>query len=282
MINKPIKPMLLQKSDTVPQGDYIHQMKFDGHRALLHYQNGCVRIFTRHGNECTSQYPEMQNLKLNADECILDGEMIVLDENGKPCFDSVMERFLTKNPEKRFQRVHSLPAHFVAFDNLLLNGKNVMYTPLEARLGLLNEVVTSGNIISVCPTFEDGNMLYDNVVQQSLEGIVSKRKSSRYQLDYRSESWVKIKNYQYETVQISGIRKKDFGWSLVKDGRYVGITEFVPSAERQAFHSIYKQLVVKEDSNWIHLVPQISCKVKFQCYTKKGYLRSPSVMGFVL
>jgi DNA ligase 1 len=75
-----MKPMLLHKSSDVPTDErFIHQLKFDGHRAIYHYDEGKVKIFTRHQNECTIQYPDMQGLRLTVSNCILDGEMIVFD-----------------------------------------------------------------------------------------------------------------------------------------------------------------------------------------------------------
>lgn len=115
-----------------------------------------------------------------------------------------------------------------------------------------------------------------------LEGIVSKRSESKYRMDFRSSDWLKIKNYLYETVSIAAIRKGDFGWSLIKDQKYVGLTEFVPPEARKAFSGIYEQLVTGKDKHWIYLDPMLSCLVKFQCWTRKELMRSPSFVEFVL
>jgi hypothetical protein len=86
MLYTPLKPMLFQKASEVPVGSlFLHQLKFDGHRALVHFEAGKTRIFTRQQNECTAQYPELHSLKLKVQNCILDGEMIVLDDDAKPC-----------------------------------------------------------------------------------------------------------------------------------------------------------------------------------------------------
>lgn len=274
---EPIKPMLLHKNEDVPVGDYIHQMKFDGHRALLHTCEDGFKVYTRHGTDCTKQYPEFVNNKLNSRSVVLDGEMIAFNESGKPCFEFVMERFMTHSSEKQ----NALPVHFAAFDVLYVDDNSVMNMPLQKRLELLKELVVPSDVLSVVPSYEDGRTLLSQVKAMGLEGIVSKKRNSKYRMDFRSPDWLKVKNYLYETVSIAAIRKGDFGWSLIKDQKYVGIMEFVTPNARKAFAGIYEQLVTGEDNNWIYLDPKLSCRVKFQCWTRKGLMRSPSFVEFV-
>lgn len=273
--------MLLQKSEAVPTGNYINQLKWDGFRCLFHYDRGQVRLFTRHQNECTVQFPEMKNVQLDVKNVILDGEMIVLDSNNIPCFESVMSRFQASNELSVKRGSKTLPAHFVAYDILYLNDQNITKLPLEERLEYLYNTVHLSKEISASENYDDGDKLFNSIAEMGLEGIVSKRKGSTYTLDYRSYDWLKIKNYQYETVTIGALRKKDFGWSLLHGDKYVGVMEFVPSDERKAFLEISKQLRKGEDKDWIYLEPLIKCKVKFQSYTKKGLMRSPSFVKFI-
>ncbi|MBP1934896.1 RNA ligase family protein [Ammoniphilus resinae] len=283
MLNVPIKPILLHKSDIPPAGsEWIHQLKFDGHRCLLSYaQDNGVKLFTRHQNECTRQYPELQTIKLSAANVVLDGEMVVIDAQGKPCFESVMERFQASKETSIRRLSCNLPAAFIAFDILYLNGNGVTHLPLNERLQLLSDIAGPSDYLTVIDSYDDGDALFQAVVKLGLEGIVSKRKDSIYQLDTRSYSWLKIKNYQHEIVEIAGIRKGEFAWSITKGGKYIGTVEFVPPAARQAFHQISKQLIRKEDREWVYLDPLIRCKVRFQCWTKKGFMRSPSFVEFV-
>ncbi len=176
----------------------------------------------------------------------------------------------------------AIPVHFAAFDLLYMNGKSVMDEPLYKRIKLLHEIVVPSNVISVVPSYGDGENLFSQVKTMGLEGIVSKRRESKYRMDFRSPDWLKIKNYLYETVSIGAIRKGDFGWSLIKNQKYVGLTEFVPPQARKAFSGISEQLVTGEDKHWIYLDPKLSYLVKFQCWTKKGLMRSPSFVEFVL
>jgi DNA ligase-1 len=277
MLFSPIKPMLLYKTDSVAAGDFIHQLKLDGFRCTLHIEGAHVKLFTRHQNDCTSQFPEFSDTHINATSAILDGEMIVFGADGKPDFELVMSRFQSS----RLKNLQSV--HFAAFDVLMINGKSVMHLPLERRLELLHGLVKGSDLLSVVQSHDDGEVLYESVKAAGLEGIVSKRRNSRYVLDHRSRDWLKLKNYQFEEVAISGIRKNEFGWSLqFEDGRYAGICEFVPSEARAVFRQISKQLVQSENQNWLYLEPLIRCRVKYQCLTHSGLLRSPSFVEFIL
>ncbi|MGG1659521.1 DNA polymerase LigD [Brevibacillus sp. NRS-1366] len=279
MLNTPIKPMLLHKSDSPPSGDLIHQLKFDGFRCLLHYDQGQVRLFTRHQNECTTQFPEIIP-NLNCSNAIIDGEMIVMD-GIKPCWESVMKRFNTTKPISIKHLMSNMPAHFVAFDIIYINNQNVVSIPLIDRLNLLDSIVEPSNSISVCPSSSDGQQLFNRVKELGLEGICSKKLNSRYLLDTRSDHWLKTKAYMYETVNITGIRKNEFACSLSKDGEYVGTLEFANKDARSKLYKRSKTLMVSETDEWKYIRPEIKCKVKFQCYTKSGLMRSPSFVEFV-
>lgn len=280
LVHKPISPMLLESTDKPPTGPYLHQLKFDGHRCILSYNGSNVRLFTRHRNECTRQYPELQ-LTFPVKNLVLDGEMIALDENGKPCFDAVMTRFNCSKENTIQSYLKSIPAHFVAFDLLWINDEDFTQKPIEERLSALESIIQPSNAISVCPTYENGESLFHSVSQLGLEGTVSKRFGSKIKLATRSRNWLKAKVWSYETVAISAIRKGKFGWALSKNGQYVGVTEFVPPQVRKKLYSLANQLKTHEDDNWIYLQPLIQGKVKFQCYSKKGLLRSASLQELV-
>ncbi|QDX94634.1 DNA polymerase LigD [Brevibacillus laterosporus] len=279
MINKPIKPMLLHKSDLPPHGNLTHQLKFDGFRCIMSYDNGNTRLFTRHQNECTLPFPEIRP-SFPIKNAIFDGEMVVM-EGIKPCFESVMKRLMTKNDQQIERLSHTLPSHFVAFDILYLNDKDLTKLPLYERLDILNSVISPSNEISICPSSNDGVGLFNKTKELGLEGIVSKDLDSPYLLDTRSHFWLKTKAYLYETVTITGIRKNEFGWSLSKDGNYLGVMEFVPPDARKQFYQISDQIVTKDTDKWKYVQPLIKCEIKFQCYTKSRLLRSPSFVRFV-
>jgi ATP-dependent DNA ligase len=285
-LNQPFDPMVLVKSDSIPKGDYLHQFKWDGHRGLLHYDNGTNRLYTREMN-LIGNYPEINSLKLTAKNCILDGECIVLSNESNPplpCFESIMTRFHTTKTMKVKSLLNTLPVHFVVWDILYLNDEPLVRLPLYKRLEILKNLIIPDQRISITPSFEDGEALFKQVVAIGAEGVVSKPKDGIYTFGTSSgrNAWYKIKNYQYAIVEINGFKKKDFGWSLSIDGKYVGVLEFPPPKKQIfEFYSVAKQLIKRENENWIYIEPILKCKVKFQCYSRDGKLRSPSFVEYI-
>ncbi|WP_126430082.1 DNA polymerase LigD [Brevibacillus marinus] len=219
MLHKPILPMLLHKADKPPEKGYLFQPKFDGFRCILSYNGNNIKLFTRHQTECTFQFPELQ-IHLPVKNVVLDGEMISFDETGNICFESVMQRFQARKEFTIRHITRSIPAHFVAFDLLYLNGTDYTKRPIEERLEVLNAIIPQHNVISVCPIYEDGFSLLHHVVNlgmdSGLDGITCKKKGSHYEINKRSQNWLKVKNYYYDDVEIAGIRKGKFGWLLSK------------------------------------------------------------------
>lgn len=286
-LNVPFTPMTLKKSDIIPKDkNYIHQFKWDGHRGIIHYNQGLVRLFTREKNLITN-YPEISSIQLPVKNCILDGECIVLDNKKNPplpCFESIMTRFHTKKDISVKRLLNSLPIHYVVWDIIYLNDKLLNKTPLHERIKILESIIKPSSKISITPSYNDGDLLYNNIVSIGAEGVVSKHRDSIYVSGSASNKnvWYKIKNYQYTTAVIIGYRKKEFGWGLSVDGKFAGVLEFSPMRKYlQEFYQNSKGLITKENREWVYLEPEIKCRIKFQCFTKDGKLRSPYFIEFI-
>jgi DNA ligase 1 len=123
------------------------------------------------------------------------------------------------------------------------------------------------------------------VQEQDLEGIVMKRKDSKYQIDKRSKDWLKVINYKYADVFITGLRKDKFGMllSIENDNQieYAGLMEFMAPKDKARFYREFKELIIDENKNFFYIKPQIKCRVKFRNYTKKGLLRIPSFVEYM-
>jgi DNA ligase 1 len=291
MLNKPLKPMLLQPSpNVVTKTGWYHSIKWDGFRVFIHYDNGKSRAFTRHGNEITSSfYPELSRIKLPVRNAILDGECICFDQSTnppKPCWEDVMARFHTKKELAVKHLSQSMPAHFPVWDVLLVDDKLIIKSSFINRREVLERIVPPSDVLSVTPLYQDGEHLFLRAKELGLEGICSYNGNpgpkSYYYLDSRPKDvWVKTKAYQYATCQVTSIRKNKFGWGLSINGKYVGVLEFPPpTSVTQEFYKIANQIVCSENKDWIFLEPLLSCKIKFQCYTKDGKLRSPKFEEF--
>ncbi|MDC0764906.1 DNA ligase [Brevibacillus sp. AG] len=288
MLNKPIKPMLLQPSgEVMAETGWLHSLKWDGIRILLHYDNGKTRAFTRHGNEVTqSFFPELDRIKLPIQNAIFDGEAICLNPQTSPpspCWEDVMSRSQTKKEQAVRQASVSKPVHFIIWDMLFYNNRSILIRDFLERRQLLERAIVNTDEISVTTLYEDGQSLFMRAKELGLEGICSYNVkpggNSHYYLDSRPGNvWVKTKAYQYAKCQITSIRKSKFGWGLSVDGRYVGMLEFPPSSS--IVKEVYRrtnQIIREENNEWIILDPGVSARIKFQCYTKAGKLRSPKL-----
>ena len=271
-----ISPMLLHKSDApFDSDDYITELKLDGIRLIYSVDDaGRVRLYTRHNNEITSKFPELHNLDIPPGT-VLDGELIVSDNTSKPDFEAVMSRFMSSKDKS--------PITFVAFDVIQNKGKRITNLPLLERKEVLADIVPEDNSLIAKTQFIEGHgeAYFDAVKSQALEGIVLKRKDSRYEVGKRSNSWLKVINYHFSDVYVVGYRKKpkDFGLLLAfEDGRYAGVMELgVPRLARQ---HVYSKTVIREENDFAFIGP-VKCRVKYRNLTKAGLLRLPSFVEWI-
>jgi DNA ligase-1 len=281
-----ISPMLLEKRDHPFDDDrYIFEPKIDGHRLILSMQNGIVRLYTRHGNEVTRQYPELHNVPIeDGSDVVLDGEVAYMDpETGAIEFEGIMERFRLKKPLSIREASVRQPVHYFVFDIMRYKGEDVRSWPLSERKALLNEVLEGNRYYSRMLAVDGaGTALFEAILGKELEGIVAKRKDSSY-VSRRDPNWLKIINYKYVTVQIAGYRKNQFGWLAQHNGRAVGIIELaVPAAHRQAFYGVAKTIITGEDRDYVYVQPSIEAVVRFRNWTRAGMLRAPEFVRFVV
>lgn len=276
-------PMLLTKvEEPFDDSRYIFEPKIDGHRLILTRQNGAVRLYTRHDNECTRQYPELHGVPSD-DDLVLDGEVCRIGLDGGIDFESVMERFRMTKVTKIKAASTSDPVHFVVFDILSRNGKDLRGLPLLERKKILKDSLdTTPHYSQSLYIPDEGKDLFKLIQERKMEGIVAKRKDSLY-VGRRSEHWQKIINYTYATVQLAGYRKDQFGWLAQYNGRPAGIIELaVPAAHKQAFYGVAGSIKTGEDRDYVYVDPRIQARVRFRNWTKNGMLRSPEFVEFVI
>lgn len=283
-----ISPMLLKQVDKpFDNASWIYEPKIDGHRLLLSKMGGVTKLYTRHKNECTVQYPELHSVPVDGD-VILDGEVFCVDQHGQIDFELVMNRFHTKGADKIAAIMKRQPVGYMVFDILYFKDRDLRGLPLLQRKEILDHVLPNTSTISKIQFIEkEGTALFDAIKQNDMEGIVCKRKDSVY-AGRRSADWLKVVNYQYADVYITGYRKRDFGWlAAVADFsgrlRTAGIIELgVPPVHKQAFYRVCKQLVKGEDKDFVYLEPRLQATVKFRNWTRNGLLRSPVFVDFVI
>jgi bifunctional non-homologous end joining protein LigD len=203
-----IAPMLA-RIGPLPDDDegWAYEIKWDGVRAIGYADGGRLRLASRNGNNITPRYPELRELgrALGTREAILDGEVVALDENGRPSFQRLQRRMhLTSEGQVR-RLAQTEPVVYMLFDLLWLDGHSLMDETYETRRARLAELALSG------PTWQapahhvgDGAAMLAASKAQGLEGIVAKRLDCPYVPGRRSPGWVKVKNKRTTEVVVGG------------------------------------------------------------------------------
>ncbi|MBW5447826.1 ATP-dependent DNA ligase [Cohnella sp. CFH 77786] len=281
-----LPPMLLEKQEKPFDDDrYLFEPKIDGHRMIVSIENGKTQLFTRSCLDVTAQYPELHNVPIEDNsDAVLDGEVACVNpDTGTIDFELIQKRFLTRKPMAIMQARVRRPAIFFAFDLLRYKGEDLRGRPLTDRKALLARVLDENHHFSrVIHVEGSGVSMFEAICEKRLEGMVAKKKDSRY-FGRRDPAWIKIIHYQYADVTIAGYRKNQFGWLLQHQGIPLGVMELaVPSAHRNAFYGVSKSIVTGEDRNFVYVQPSIKARVRFRNWTRAGTLRSPEFVEFVV
>ncbi len=204
-----VRPMLCRTGD-LPLRDeaWAYEFKWDGVRAVVHVEGGRVRITSRNDLDVTVSYPELRGLgeALGSRPAILDGEIIALDPDGKPSFGILQRRMHVGEAARARRLAAQVPATFLAFDVLYLDGRRTTVLPYDERRSLLESLHLEGPAWATPPAFPGGPGadVLRAATERGLEGVVAKRRDSPYLPGRRSDSWVKVKNFRTQEVVIGG------------------------------------------------------------------------------
>ncbi|WP_418427895.1 DNA ligase [Anaerotruncus massiliensis (ex Liu et al. 2021)] len=294
---KNIRPMLIgEEAEAFDDPAYLYELKLDGERAIVYLDpKGETELRNKRNKRMLPIFPELSELHRQVKgRCILDGEYIVL-KDGKPNFSEVQRRSLMSNPFKIRLAADKLPASFVAFDILYLDGKQLTDLPLTERKDILRRTVTESERMAVSRVVDRGGVeLYKLTERAGLEGIVAKRRDSRYYFDKRTKDWIKCKNLLDDDFVVCGyIRKSDHMTSIVL-GQYDGAAlvykgHVTLGVSGEAFRRIEGHRAVpappmdvpaghgNDLAVWIS--PDLVCTVKFMERTANGGMRQPVFKG---
>lgn len=219
-LKQPIAPMLANSAEKPPGNeDYIFELKWDGIRALISIEDGQVRIRTRNDIDITAQFPELHSIdKAFRVTCgLFDAEIVCLDTSGKPVFKKVINRMSARGEAAIQKLTKSNPAYCYVFDCLYLDGRPLINEPLLKRKVWLKDALKNDASYRLSEMEEDGQLLFDAAKEHGLEGIMAKRKDSKYVPGKRSDHWCKIKVRQSRECVLLGFtpgkgeREKMFG-----------------------------------------------------------------------
>jgi bifunctional non-homologous end joining protein LigD len=191
-----IHPMLATSIDEpFDSPDWLFEIKWDGYRAVAFIDNGKVRLVSRNQNPLTHRYPELKDLAkaVTAKSAILDGEVVALDEQGRPSFSLMQQRTGFRPGGKRGPANAAVSVLYYAFDLLYLDGYDWRKVPLEARKEKLRSLITTADALRYSDHYErEGKALFELARKKELEGILAKKRASAYE-ERRSSDWLKIK-----------------------------------------------------------------------------------------
>jgi bifunctional non-homologous end joining protein LigD len=284
-------------SDKVPRGDdWLYEIKWDGYRIVATVSGGEPELRTRRDQDYTQRFENVARelvKALKTPDCVVDGEVCALDEDGRPSFSAMQ------------QGKPGTPIVYYVFDVLEVEGEPVIDLPLEERRKRLEKLLDKRNrIVKFSESFDDGDALLAAAEKQKLEGIMAKRRGSRYLPGRRSREWLKVKGHGRQEFVISGYtrgqgRRAGTLGSLVLatyqggDLVYVGnvgtgfndreidrLLKKMRPLERDTppFREVPKMpRIRKGDVTWVE--PKLVAEVEFVEWTHDGRLRAPAYKG---
>ena len=288
-------PMLATPADAVPSGDgWLHEVKWDGYRAIVTIAGGVAELTSRRGNSLTARFESVARAVVQAvktPDCVLDGEVCALDEQGRASFSAMQQG--------------SGPLVLYVFDVLEVDGEPLVELPLEERHRRLESLLDKRNrTVRLSDLFDDGEALFEAATAQQLEGIVSKRADSRYEPGRRTRNWLKVKTHGRQELVIAGYTKGQGRRSNAFGALVLGVNEGgvlrwagnvgtgFDEAEIARLLAKLKPLrrdgtpfaelpkmprVRREDVVWVE--PTLVAEVRFAEWTHDGRLRAPVYEG---
>lgn len=291
-------PMLCERDTTsariVDDARFLFELKLDGVRIIADRQGDRVSLTYRSGRDATKIYGEIAEAvrKLAEARVVLDGEVVAFDEHGRPDFELLGQRIQRANLR--------VPVSYVVFDLLAAGDRDLRGLPIEERKRMLETIVSKdAGYIRLHPTFDAGGVLLDFCRQHRLEGVVAKRRGSRYRPGERSSDWVKVKcELDADLVVIGwtegeGIRATlgalDLG--AYQDGALVARGSVGSGLDGGTIEALMKRLRALEiprsaakgklaPKRGRHFVkPEIVVSVRYTGLTRDGLLRHPVFRG---
>ncbi|WP_413043651.1 DNA ligase D [Pseudomonas sp. YJ42] len=286
-----IKPQLATLVDSVPDGDWRYEIKFDGYRIMARIESGRVQLFTRNGHDWTSKMPQQAEAlaALGLESAWLDGEVVVPNEDGTPDFQAL---------QNAFEVGRSGTIVYYLFDLPYLNGMDLREVPLEQRRAALEQVLEKNDneLLRFSGDFtEEPESVLESACQMKLEGLIGKRAGSTY-VSKRSNSWVKVKCKNRQEFIIVGFTdpkgaRSGFGALLLglhnDEGElhYAGkVGTGFNQVTLKSLHAKLKPLEIDKSplakapppadvrgAHW--LKPELMCEVAYAEMTRQGVIR---------
>ncbi len=299
-LQDPVEPMLAESRTEVPaSANYLHEVKWDGIRAMVSLDDGELRLRSRSQRDITRHFPELVEAAgaFRAGSGLFDAEIVCLDEDGRPVFQDVIRRIQQSSESGIARGASRHPAVCYLFDCLYLDGRPLVNDPLELRREWMEDAVKPGSTFRVSEAVADGAELFEATSAMGLEGIVAKQLGSIYLPGRRSPQWLKIKARHTIECVITGYtrgkgdRSAWFGALQLAcyDGKALHHVGKVGTGfNDRLLASISAQLKKRkpaakrpvdrkppDDAETVWLAPRLVCEVQYASFTRTGTLREP-------
>ena len=303
-----IEPMKARIVESPPaSGDWLYEIKFDGYRALALKDGPNVRLFSRNEKDFSEKFPAVTEAvaSLEADEAVIDGEIVALDAKGVSSFQLLQALEIGARPP---------PVYYYAFDLLQLNGNNLRGHPLVERKAQLEQLLKKAPdpVRFSASLGDNAGQLLKQARRLGLEGLIGKREDSLYEAGKRSGAWIKLKLHREQEFVIGGYTnpegaRTNFGALLVgfydnKRLKFCGKVGTGFNAKLLgSLHSRFKKIssdacpfvnlpeprgsryspgITAAEMRKCHWAkPEIVCQIKFSEWTRDEKLRQPVFLG---
>jgi bifunctional non-homologous end joining protein LigD len=287
--------------DPFTDPEWIFEVKWDGMRVLAWIRDGKAELRSRRDREVTSHFPELAVLpaRVAAKEAIVDGEAVVLDEQGRPDFALMQQRMNVARPSQAL--LAAAPVVFYAFDVLYADGYDLRGAPLIERKNYLKRILAAGEPVRYSShVVGEGEALYKLAKERGLEGIIGKHSRSKYRSG-RSPQWIKLKTVSEVDAVVGGFTaprgsRDHFGALLLglREGRKLrfigavgsGFDETTQAAVMGALGPLVtpkmpfaEQPQTRERATWVK--PALTARVRFGEWTRDHHLRAPVFLGLI-
>jgi bifunctional non-homologous end joining protein LigD len=315
-----IPPMLATAGERpYEDANWLHEVKWDGYRVQAVVRDGRVKLWTRNRADGKSYFPELTGPPtwIDADEAVVDGEVVAFNEDGRPSFSSLQERTGLMGLESRTgrrrprperepspvpDRTSPAPIIYQAFDLLHLDGRSLLDVPLESRKRLLRRILRPHPLVQYAThVVGEGPAFLDAALAGGLEGVVAKKRTSRYRPGERSPDWVKIKVWAEQEVAIIGWLPRqgstdDLGSLIVAVQGPSGLVHAgqvgsgLDGRTRRDLLAAFSKIARPDPpvpgapslpgARWVE--PRIVARVEFSEWTPDGVLRQPTFIGVLV
>jgi bifunctional non-homologous end joining protein LigD len=294
-------PMGATITEKLPKGsEWIFEIKWDGVRGLCYIENRALTIYTRNNNRCERQYPELQVIPhyVEAEQAILDGEIVVLDAKGVSKFEMIQPRIHLQDANAIAKMAQKNPVHLYVFDLLYLDGYDLRRVPLADRKQALAAILKPYPLLKISDHFVNaGEELLEAARQNGLEGLLAKCVTSVYE-SRRSRDWLKLKLTSEQEFVIAGYTpgERDTFGSLAlgyhdEDGKLTYAGNVGTGFNEQTLQDLWARLQplvtdkkpiergdkILRGTVWVK--PELIAQVKFANWTAEGRLRAPVYLG---